>query len=467
MDVSSGWTGRREYEGEIGIQNDPEWFGGFHAAESTYDEDVADDNDKRLEVGEEAKIKSQEGTTPRLPILGFKASMPAEWFQESASGGSQDAWQTAYPPLPVGQPRGAKNPDWKTSSVGVPEQVSSSNAVSAFLEHARNNEDLAKEAAWFEADVHDYDVFGRAREPLEGSARRYLEWEERTRGVKLTCSDPGCIASATLSLLDAKIEEHHHCRLSIGVHATDYDDEYSTEVVEWLSVNGETVKSDCNPRASGCGNNHSFGDTPLFSCLVDYEIPKEMLLSGSLNISGKLSPMVDECPIEGNLLSGVAQVTCKVRRESVASEIEKVKNAPNYTGTNVTALLRCKDPGCNATSTIELAEAARNMTCKLTVKVTPTDFDDAESEKIELLEYDGTSATENLAPGRNPCKEISLGTLNATAAVEPFVVIDGVDVTSMVTDDLSLVVTAKLSNMVDECGKDGFLLDATAMVECT
>merc|ERR1711972_403109 len=101
--------------------------------------------------------------------------------------------------------------------------------------------------------------------------------------------------------------------LSVGVHATDFDDEYSREHLDFIMVNGHQVNSLCDPMASGCGDTTPAKDRKLYPCVTDYLVSNTLVNDGTFNISGKLNDMVDECPVEGNLLSGLAMVGCFVR----------------------------------------------------------------------------------------------------------------------------------------------------------
>merc|ERR1712107_248800 len=98
-----------------------------------------------------------------------------------------------------------------------------------------------------------------------------------------------------------------------------------------------------------------------------------------------------------------------------------------------------------------------------------TDFDGDHGslEQLDFIQVDGVTVKKNVKPGRNPCKEISLGNLSNNETVEPFAAMVGEDVTPDSALGFKVNVTAKLSDMVDECGRDGFLLDAIATIACT
>lgn len=431
---------------EHGVYKDAEWFGAFSDGESTYEEDRdADKDGSHLGADDSSQMVSLQGEEGR----------PPEWFQESLSGGPKQAWQTIFPAIEPDHPYSSDNQQLLPSM----EYDYSDYGARNFKKYVH---DSSKEADWFDNSVGQFDTFGRWRMPSEASDRRYLDWEYRTRTVPITCADPGCTGSAVLQIFDPAKEMHHNCRLSVGVHATDFDDDFSKEVVEFISVNGDRVNSACNPMASGCNETKPASERLMYPCVNEIELGHTLLESGTVNITGKLSDMVDECPVDGNLLSAVAKVTCFVRdiSDTVVAVVAQA-DASAMAGMNGSALLQCRQPNCTAQGTVLLGAVA-NKICKLTVKVYQTDFD-SDSEQVDFIQADGLQLQADVKPGRNPCKEIPLGANNM---MDPFVAVDGYDVSAQAFDG-KVVVTAKISQMVDECGRDGNLLDAIAEVVCT
>mmetsp|Transcript_56937 Transcript_56937/g.123215 ORF Transcript_56937/g.123215 Transcript_56937/m.123215 type:complete len:640 (-) Transcript_56937:166-2085(-) len=280
------------------------WFGSFSEGESTLDEDGV--NEQRA-YSQRSVTKDGYAPTldhPEMARLSLPWGKHAQWFVETPSGGPKEAWQTMFPALQDGARGGT--PPWRTSwTDGQGFQQHYAQGPSMVLD------ELSKDARWFDAAVTQYDSAGRAREPGQTSARRFVDWDLRESNTTLKCGPINCTATALLQVKDPG-EEHALCRLSIAVHATDFDDEFSSENVEWLSVNGNLVKRFCVPKMSGC--NSSDRERILFPCVQDYDVDQLVSEEGALNIAGKVSPAVDECPVDGNLLSAIVTTKCYVRK---------------------------------------------------------------------------------------------------------------------------------------------------------
>merc|ERR1712008_208887 len=112
--------------------------------------------------------------------------------------------------------------------------------------------------------------------------------------------------------------------------------------------------------------------------------------------------MVDECPYEGNLLSGVATVTCFVRNRTVETPVNKTvtpSGAVKKSGDkplpaiNVSAPLQCSKPGCTATTFLRMDPglALLGGKCKMNVTLVQTDFDsDQGPEQVDFLLLEGS-----------------------------------------------------------------------------
>merc|ERR1711920_621736 len=73
--------------------------------------------------------------------------------------------------------------------------------------------------------------------------------------------------------------------------------------------------------------------------------------------------------------------------------------------------------------------------------------------------------TTNVKPGKNPCKASYSGKPLSSGDLE-FVAVKDHDVTSLLKNG-SISVAAQISDLVDECASQGFLLDAVAEVNCS
>jgi hypothetical protein len=326
-----------------------------------------------------------------------------------------------------------------------------------------------------------------------------------------------------LKTFDPNISQHTGCRLSFGVHATDFDDEYSREYIEWLHVNGMQVMQHCDPMAKGCGKG-AVENRTLHPCVTDYSLD-DLFRSGTttLQLASKISEMVDECPVDNNLLSGRVSVTCWLKPWPVTTSPTAKPAFPELQECSSSlTTLRCQSHGCTANTTASACSwlgGLKEPKCSLTVKIWQTDFDDKATESVEWVKVDGVEIAKDLKPGRNPCKAylestkklasgllakdtdvnnssvISLVHQSPTRSMpsedrkgslldesrkiavyvprdprgpsdEMYEIVKEQDVTKGILANGSVAVEAKISNMVDECGKDGYLLSAEVTVVC-
>jgi len=450
-----------------GRKNGPKeagWFQAFSEGESTYDTDGELQSfgwDSNWAPGEDISAHLYTRPTP----------MPGEWFQESKSGGPTEAWQTFYPAVPDAMPREQPNAGWQEALYGGSQATES------------------KGPTWFDTAVGGYDAFGRPRAPSSHSQRRYIEWDRRTQKVNLTCGAVGCVANATFpQLFNHSEEQRRLCQLSIAIHATDFDDEYSRERVEFFKANGETVGVDCDPMTSG---NTKEAQEALYPCVNELDVDKLIKDDGQLIVQGKLSSMVDEFPRNGNLLDGEATVSCLVRKrpewhpaEPNLVPLDSTLNstlASLFKKDSFSARFGCKTPGCVAETILEVGESMVNRTCKLTVKISQTDFDGdmGTHEQVDFLKVNGKAIKENVRPGMNPCKQaaglgqpplntsqlLSGDLSNMSGSADEFLLADAVDVSEDAKTG-KITIAAKISDMVDECGQRGLLLSGIAVVRC-
>lgn len=430
--------------------NPPDWYGGFSESESTYDSDAFREQGEQL--GSDLPSPSR--------IMPFdQDGLPAYWFEETKSGGPKQAWQTFYPALGDDAGRGLFDGTWKSSN-GKWQQSYEHQP----LDFTTNQ---AKPASWFDTIVDQTDAFGRKTLPDGISGRTYTEWATVAKSVNLTCQDPGCVANATaLTMYDPASQRAHHCRLTVKVHATDFDDDFSEETVEWITANDVFVNSNCDPMAKGCD---ATSQAPLYSCITHYNIQDLVVRgNGTLNLAAKISPMVDECPKDGFLLNGVATATCYVAPLQTTVTTTTTTVAQEDLSTMASCPLQCDKKNCTATCVLPLnLTLLENRICNLEVKLNQTDFDGdlGSVEQVEWIKVDGTTVATNVTPGKNPCKSKASGA-PLTAAEMIFTAVSGEDVTASAQDG-KLIVEGKITNMVDECASNGKLLDAVATVNCT
>lgn len=522
------------------------WFGGYAEDESTYDDShiYGDHPDNPEEIA--ARV-SQDGNTVNMggqedPIYMPETGLPSDWFEESKSAGPSAAWRTRFPPLEAFRNEGMKTVPWLPSNNERQTHIpSAATGIARAFDFTKK-----KDAPWFDSSIADIDDFGRKTPPSPNSDSYYWDWEEKSWSVPFGCSNPGCVANASLQTFNAAKLQHAKCRLSVGVHATDFDDEYSREFVEWIIVNGAWVSTRCDPMAHGCNNSVADKDRGLHPCVSDYPIDNLFQLDKgtNLNIAGKISDMVDECPVGNNLLSGEAKVTCLVKPKTTpptAMPVVIPNNAFNDTCSNTTAL-RCSEHGCVAKATaLACRPPQKGEKCLMSVRIWQTDFDNDHGsvEVVEYIKVNGNEIAKDLKPGRNPCKEVyegkaptnaSLAARNgdSTPTPEPISldaqsqallaplpgdaqsptagcrrrvldplqassflketdaqrrvpiavnhlraapddmkeIVSGKDITKEVLKSAAVDVEAKISRKVDECAKDGWLLNAEVTIVC-
>lgn len=273
----------------------PQFFESFDQAESTYSESFTDKTPQSV-------LDWDAFTT------GQTAAAPEDAFEITPSAGKHQAWQT-FPRLP-------SDGTWTDQGRGVQEM--------ATLSRLHGDDGGIKPAGWYDTSVLNFNTWGQPVEPQLGTPERLQaampgqEWAQRATNTTLKCKAVGCTAVSFLKVFDPNAEEVTSCKLKIDLHPTDYDNEWSREFVKAFKVNGAVASANCYPRARGC---NVTAWRPLVPCLQDLSVDHLLKEGGSLKIEGTINRMVDECPYQGDLLSGVATVTCMTRK--------KVKNMPH------------------------------------------------------------------------------------------------------------------------------------------
>jgi len=433
------------------------WFDSFSQGESNYDMEA--DKSVQRSNGWEYKADDpyKEGNV-----------LKAVFYHESPSGSSREAWQTHYPALtggPAGHPKSTGT--WHVTQGGAWTQDYKPPESQRGPNHAE----------WFDGSIGQYDGFGRVKSPISGSPRLYEDgYQERSVNTTITCRNAGCSAYSLMQAFNGNTETARDCRLSLYLHPTDFDDQYSGERLTFIKVNGVTVNTDCFPMVSGC---NATSQNPMFSCLRDMPLDKIIDSSGFLNISAQISDVVDECPYQGNLLSGVPLVTCLIAKKPalaaatpppVSPSLPVVHTPPaeaNYF--NLKVPLRCPFRGCAADANIAVGpDTARRISrCTLNMKIYQTDFDNQEdtNEAIEYVQINGVRVVSNMIPGKNPCRSQWAGSGLSLVEMEHMALQD-FDVTSNASSGL-VALEVKISESVDECAHDGYLLDGVAEMNCT
>lgn len=437
---------------------DPSWFGGFAEGESTYDVNA-----------DGTPHNTENGWNPTSRVSRSNVAPRPRWYQESPSGGAEDAWQTHYPALDARVAGRGHARRWHETPSGEWVQTYETADLGGGYVHRGS-----LDPEFFDSSVNQIDRLGRVSPPHPHSPRRHLDWEERSVNTTLTCADPGCTANSTLVLFDPATEQVSHCHFGLHVHPTDFDDTHSGERLDWIQVAGTFVTTDCFPLVSGCRAEDE-EPAPLFTCVQDYPIDVLVNAStGTVAVAAKISDVVDECPFEDNLLSAIPMVTCLVSPLPVTPEVPSpvlpVPLAIFLSTVTVEHPLRCVERGCEAHAQFSINQSDVIFdSCTMSVRVWQTDFDgDHDSlEQIDYINLHGEALATNATPGHNPCKSARLGTPIAEEDLE-FEVVTDEDITEVaVSHGGLLLVEGKISLLVDECAHDGYLLDGMISVTCT
>jgi len=423
------------------------WFAAFDKEESTYSVSG---------VSKEKAVGKVGSSNPLHQPVDLKQP---KWFIESPSGGPEEAWQSYYPEL-----NGGRLEDRNVISGAY------DNTLGRVMDHKKGG----KPPVWFESSVNTHDAYGRKPVPSDNDPRSLTAaagWEERSVNETIACEEAECTAKTTLYAFDPATEEAEFCKMSVGLHATDFDGAFALEGVKNWMVNGYLLTSVCEPMAAASTCNEKT-QAPLYGCVSDVPVDLMVKDTGVLNVSGSLTKMVDECPYEGNLLSGVVFMTCMVRTIPTTTTTTQLKVFQLRQPIVVTAPLQCAEPGCLAKALVSVdpTYAMYGGSCFMNISIIQTDFDAAvKPETVEFIHLLGPgNLVANATPGANPCISESQGE-PLTAAEKKFSLVENENVTAelLALPAGQLILQGKISEYVDECpSADGFLLDGLITVRC-
>lgn len=435
------------------------FFGDFSQGESTYTYDgtLANRNENPM-------VNVLDGWNPPQTTPTSKSVKSAEWFESTKSGGEKRAWQTFYPAMPDSNAANqVPTGDWfKGTGNSWQQDYKPSATLASDVETIP--------ASWFDNSVSQIDGFGRDKYPGYGeeNPRWSLYWEEKSVNTTLTCEKPGCTANTSLKApYSSKTDMAKNCKLSVLFHPTDFDDQYSGERVEWIQLaNGGTreIMSNCHPMDHG-GNATAW--RPLLPCVE--ALPVE-IKGDSISVAAKIPEVVDENKYDGKLLSAVAVLTCLVTPKVQPPPPPKPQKAavlPDMCKFQYP--LQCPTRGCAAQIAIHVGRYCLQIVgkCTLNITVNQTDFDnkDGTEETIEYLKVDGATVLKDKKPGQNPCKSAFKG----KPVADKDLVYDALTshkLTWANSTNGTIMIEGKISQYVDECASNGYLLDAIASVEC-
>jgi hypothetical protein len=310
-------------------------------------------------------------------------------------------------------------------------------------------------------------------------------WTRRSMNAStaLACAEPGCEASVLVDAFSDATERARNCKLTLHVHATDFDDLHSGERVELIKVNGATISQDCFPVAdlNSCMSDGNQTEPPMFSCRSEHTLDSLLMENGTATVSAKIPMEVDECPYKGNLLAAVPEITCLVTQKlnkTVSLPPPPPKPLLRANKSSVIYFeepLKCLSRNCTARTNITLKERTMpylSMSkCLLGLKLFQTDFDQDEdtSEIVEFIKVAGDVKKTNVTPGMNPCKSGASG-VNGTSLAEArsvYMALNDIDVTKILDEQGEVSVEAKISPHVDECAYEGYLLSGVVSINCS
>jgi hypothetical protein len=134
--------------------------------------------------------------------------------------------------------------------------------------------------------------------------------------MPFACTDMNCSAQVQVPLCFSSDLKSRKCKLRVSVQQTDFDGQDGTEeLIEYIKVDGKSVKENIKPGKNPC--KAEFEGKPLdsadlhFTALEDFALELKNT-SDVVLVQGKISPFVDECESDGNLLKGWAQVFCEI-----------------------------------------------------------------------------------------------------------------------------------------------------------
>lgn len=132
------------------------------------------------------------------------------------------------------------------------------------------------------------------------------------------CTHRNCIARARIELERAEAMITG-CTFTFKVNVTDYDNTPFTstpkEVIEYVKVDGVTLASAVNPNVNPCVAASQGKPVSAAEKVFTVVSSKNISVNSSTDffeVEAKISPFVDECPSQGFLLDGLAEVICQL-----------------------------------------------------------------------------------------------------------------------------------------------------------
>eukprot|EP00811_Abedinium_folium_P036802 NODE_9477_length_1422_cov_3.077220.p1 GENE.NODE_9477_length_1422_cov_3.077220~~NODE_9477_length_1422_cov_3.077220.p1 ORF type:complete len:373 (+),score=85.65 NODE_9477_length_1422_cov_3.077220:95-1213(+) len=189
--------------------------------------------------------------------------------------------------------------------------------------------------------------------------------KEVTVNATIGCRDPGCAANTTVEVFDPSEYNAKQCYFTLYIHPTDFDDQYAGERLEYVRINNHSLNFDWAPMENGC---NSSTDQLALPAIVDFPVDSLLVndstgdVSGYLFIEAAISDWVDECAYDGQMLAGVASVTCLLADKlsepqfpvpngsPVSAASSSSSNSSNSTNTSSSwsQAFTCPDRGCTA-----------------------------------------------------------------------------------------------------------------------
>lgn len=145
--------------------------------------------------------------------------------------------------------------------------------------------------------------------------------------MPLKCATKGCASEIAIPV-NSTCAGLGQCLLSVEVQQTDYDNgDGTTELIEYIKVDGKNVKEKMNPGKNPCKakwSGKALTDQEMsFVALQDHALN---VTNGKVVVEGKITKFVDECPSHGHLFYAMATVKCSKPGAKAATKLIQEKN---------------------------------------------------------------------------------------------------------------------------------------------
>jgi len=130
----------------------------------------------------------------------------------------------------------------------------------------------------------------------------------------LKCQTAGCVVVEPINVYRKKGVSFSSCTMKILINQTDFDSTFGNEVVEFLATDRQNITTNLKPGLNPCENAARGAPLPddqwqNFVAAENVDVTDEVN-EDALVVYAKISPAVDDCASQGNLLDGQVEVQC-------------------------------------------------------------------------------------------------------------------------------------------------------------